>query len=60
MLVDDTAPTDKSSVECFRHFKFGDFSAVKTSYTLGQQKKKKKKTWKKDLEALLDEDLSPC
>lgn len=59
MFVDDTASTDKSSVECFRHFKFGDFSAVKTSYTLRQQKKKKKNL-KKNLEALLDEDLSPC
>ena len=56
MLVEvygDTAPTDKSCREWFRHFKDGDFS-VEDKPRSGQPKKFEDK----ELEALLEEDQS--
>jgi len=50
---DDTAPTDKSCREWFRHFKDGDFSVEDKSRS-GQPKKFEDK----ELEALLEEDQS--
>ena len=47
----DTAPTDKSCREWFRHFKNGDFSVEDKSRS-GQPKKFKDK----ELEALLEEN----
>ena len=54
MLVEvygDTAPTDKSCREWFRHFKDGDFD-VEDKPRSGQPKKFKNK----ELEALFEED----
>jgi len=56
MLVEvygDTAPTDKSCREWFRHFKDGDFS-VEDKPRSGQPKKFEDK----ELEVLLEEDQS--
>jgi len=56
MLVEvygDTAPTDKSCREWFRHFKDGDFS-VEDKPRSGQPKKFEDK----ELETLLEEDQS--
>jgi len=48
-VYDDTAPTDKSCMEWFRHFKDGDFS-VENKPRSGQPKKFE------ELEALLEEN----
>jgi len=56
MLVEvygDTAPTDKSCREWFRHFKDGDFSGEDKPHS-GQPKKFEDK----ELEALLEEELN--
>jgi len=52
-VYDDTAPTDKSCREWFRHFKNGDFS-VEDKLRSGQPKKFEDK----ELEALFEEDQS--